>query len=327
MMKNAVPPISAEDAFHILMATTNKANLGVVIIDAADKVWFWNRWLEEKSGVPAEVAIGKSLLELFPELNNSHLASAIEAALKHGLTSLLSQSLNKSPLPLFEHLSACDVRLQQAIHVFPIENKDQPRFCLTQVNDVSISVRKEHLLRDQTQKLHGLAYIDALTGIPNRRRLDEYLSDEFKRASRSNAPLSIIMADIDHFKQYNDTYGHQMGDFCLQRIANAIRASLHRPADLVSRYGGEEFVAVLPDTPVNGATSLSGELRKHVENLAIPHETSKTAEYVTLSMGIASISPDPHASCDTLLTQADAALYQAKKGGHNRVALFESTQD
>jgi diguanylate cyclase (GGDEF)-like protein len=326
-MENSASPVSTEDMLHVFITTANTANLGMAIIDGANKIWFWNRWLEEKSGLPAEAAIGKPLSEVFPELNNSRLASAIEAALKHGLTSLLSQSLNKSPLPLFEHLSDRNIRLQQAIHVIPIECKSRERFCLVQVNDVSISVRKEHLLREQTEKLHGLAYIDALTGIPNRRRLDEYLSDEFKRASRNNAPLSVVMTDIDHFKQYNDTYGHLTGDFCLQRIANAIRASLHRPADLVARYGGEEFVVVLPDTPLNGAVSLSEKIRKHVENLAIPHETSKTAGYVTLSMGIASISPDPHASCDALLTQADAALYQAKEDGRNRIVLFKSVQD
>jgi diguanylate cyclase (GGDEF)-like protein/PAS domain S-box-containing protein len=326
-MENNAFNLSTEDSLHIFMTATDSANVGMAIMDCDGKVWFWNRWLEEKSGLSSQSAVGKVFLEMFPDLARSRLASAMEAALKHGLTSMLSHSLNKHPLPLFENLNERDERMRQAIHVTPVECKNRLRFCLIQVNDVSASIRKELLLREQAEKLHGLAYLDGLTGIPNRRRLDEYLSDEFKRASRSNAPLSVIMVDIDHFKQYNDTYGHQTGDFCLQRIANAIKASLHRPADLAARYGGEEFAVVLPDTPLNGAVSLAEDISKHVESLAIPHESSKTAEHVTLSMGIACISPDPHASGDNLLKQADAALYQAKKDGRNRIRIFKPAQN
>ena len=312
----------AEDLLSIGKSAANGINAGIAIVDSSGLVWFWNRWLEEKSGLTADAAAGKPFLKLFPELNNSRLASAIDAALKHGLTSLLSQSLNKAPLPLFHKLTEQEERLQQAINVTPIECINGIRLCLIQVNDISLSVKRERLLREQAEKLRGLAYLDSLTGIPNRRRMDEYLADEFKRAARSDAPLSVIMADIDYFKQYNDTHGHQEGDFCLQRIANVIKATLRRPADLVARYGGEEFALILPDTSMDGAVSLAEDIRMHIESLKIPHKTSRVTGHVTLSLGVSGALPNTSATEQSLLTQADTALYQAKTNGRNRVAVY-----
>jgi diguanylate cyclase (GGDEF)-like protein len=316
-----------EERLYLCIAAAHQINAGIAIIDDAGAVWFWNHWLAEKSGLSCEFATGQPFLELFPELKNSRLALAIDDALKRGLSSLLSQSLHKAPLPLFGNSSATTSsapaeRLQQAIHVTPLESKNHVRYCLVQVNDVSIAVKKERLLRDQADSLRGLAYIDSLTGIPNRRRLDEYLWDEFRRAIRSHSPLSVIMVDVDYFKQYNDMYSHSAGDFCLQRVANSIKATLRRPADLVARYGGEEFSIILPDTPVNAAVALAEEIRKHIESLNIPHERSEVAGYITASMGVASILPDSKISDSELLIQADTALYQAKRNGRNRVTLF-----
>jgi len=243
--------------------------------------------------------------------------------MNHGLPSFLSQSLNKSPLPLFENLSDKNERVQQSIHVSPLDCADGVRYCLVQVNDVSIAVKKERLLREQAESLRELALIDGLTGIANRRRMDEYLADEFKRAARNNSPLSVIMADIDYFKQFNDAYGHQGGDFCLQRVANAIKATLRRPADLVARYGGEEFAIILPDTAFAGASNLAEEIRRQVESLAIPHEGSAIAKHVTLSMGISNAQSYENVEDVTLLSQADQALYQAKSKGRNQVVVFK----
>lgn len=320
-MATSLHTASAEEQLYLCMAAAHNINAGVAIIDGDGVVWFWNHWLAQKSGLSCEFAAGKPFLTLFPELVHSRLAQAINDALKRGLSSLLSQSLNKAPLPLFENPSAPVARLQQAIRVTQIECKNEVRFCLVQVDDVSIAVKKERLLREQAVALRGLAYIDSLTGIPNRRRLDEYLGDEFKRAIRSRAPLSIIMADVDYFKQYNDTYTHSGGDFCLQRVANAIKATLRRPADLVARYGGEEFAIILPDTPPDAAIALADDIRKHVESLSIPHESSEVARHVTISMGVAGALPDSKISASELLIEADTALYQAKKNGRNRVTM------
>lgn len=311
-----------EDYFYICMAAANKLNAGVAVIDGSGVVMLWNEWLEARSGISSGSAIGKKFLELFPGLNNSRLALAIDDALKRGLASLLSQSLNKAPLPLFENPAEPVERLLQAINVSPIEPANGSRYCLLQVNDVTLVVKRERLLREHAEALRGLAYIDGLTGIPNRRRLDEYLEDECRRAARSHTPMSLIMLDVDYFKGYNDAYGHAGGDFCLQRVGNAIKASLRRPADLVARYGGEEFAVVLPETPVNAAVALAEEIRKHIEALAIPHEKSEVTTHVTASMGVAGLQPGTHLSVADLLAHADDALYQAKKNGRNRVVMF-----
>jgi len=268
-------------------------------------------------------ASDNDFLTIFPELKNSRLAQVISDAIKHGLPSLLSQSLNKSPLPLYENLADRSQRVQQTIYVTPLEFQDEERFCLIQVNDVSIAVKKERLLREQAEILRDFAFIDSLTGVANRRKLDEYLADEFKRAARSNSPISVIMADVDNFKQFNDFYGHSNGDFCLQRVANAIKAILNRPADLVARYGGEEFVIVLPDTSSGGASVLAEEIRSHVESLAIPHESSSLGSHVTLSLGVSNAQTYVNTSVNKLLNQADQALYQAKTKGRNQVVTFQ----
>lgn len=323
-MKTNIPTslIPAEERLHLCMDAANRMNAGIMIIDNSGLVWLWNHWLEEKSGLSAEAATGRPFLELFPELNNSRLASAIDTALKHGLTSLLSQSLNKAPLPLFDKPSSPVERLQQTIHVTPVECPSHARFCLVQVNDVSQAVRRERLLHEQAEKLRSMAGIDSLTGLPNRQRMDEYLAYEFRRAARSSTPLSIVKADIDYFKQYNDTCGRQAGDFCLQRIANAIKAALRRPADLVARCEDEEFVIVLPDTTIDGAITLAEDIRMRIEGLAILCETSGMAGRVTLSLGVSSALPNAHASDNLLLIQADAALHQSKINGRNRVAIY-----
>lgn len=322
-MNTCLPFTPTEQQLKICTAAADKVNVGIAIVDSQGTIIFWNQWLKEKSGLCCEESMGLPLLNVFPELKDSRLAFAMDAAIKHGLPSLLSHSLNKAPLPLFENLADRSLRLQQAIQVTPLECQKSERFCLIQVSDVSIAVKKERLLREQAESLRELAFIDGLTGIANRRRLDEYLADEFRRATRNNSPLSVILLDIDYFKQFNDTYGHQSGDFCLRRVANAIKATLRRPADLVARYGGEEFAIVLPDTPFDGASGLAEEIRKHIESLAIPHEGSTTSGHVTLSLGISNAQSYTDISDQTLLKQADTALYQAKNNGRNRVVVFK----
>jgi len=304
-------------------AAADKLNVGIAIVDSHGHILFWNQWLKEKSGLCCDEATHNEFLTIFPDLKNSRLAQVISDAIKHGLPSLLSQSLNKSPLPLYENLADRTQRVQQTIYVTPLEFQEEERFCLIQVNDVSIAVKKERLLREQAEILRDFAFIDSLTGIANRRRLDEYLADEFKRAARSNSPISVIMADVDNFKQFNDSYGHQNGDFCLQRVANAIKATLNRPADLVARYGGEEFAIILPDTSSGGASALAEEIRSHVESLAIPHESSAVGSHVTLSLGISNAQSYVNTSDKTLLRQADQALYHAKTKGRNQVMIFQ----
>lgn len=174
-------------------------------------------------------------------------------------------------------------------------------------------------LKVQSDYLEKLAFIDGLTGVANRRRFNDFFEREFKNSMRESTELSLIMIDIDHFKFYNDFYGHQEGDECLKAVAFAIANSANRPLDLVARYGGEEFVVLLPATTQKGAVEVAEKTRKAVEALALPHAKSPTSSVVTVSLGVAS-KTELISSGDQLLALADQALYCAKNSGRNQVA-------
>ncbi len=176
-------------------------------------------------------------------------------------------------------------------------------------------------LESENRHLRLLVTLDALTGIANRRCFDERLEIEWKRAARKGSPISIIMVDIDDFKTYNDTYGHQMGDQCLRKVARAMMSLHHRPGDVIARYGGEEFAMVLPETPAEGAHVVGEKLRTCVEALGIGHAASRVGPNVTVSIGAASVIASGEWNAQALLREADEALYLAKKQGRNRVAV------
>ena len=174
-------------------------------------------------------------------------------------------------------------------------------------------------LEEANQRLQRLSSIDGLTGIPNRRQLDETLQTEWRRSFRHDTPISIVMFDLDEFKCFNDAYGHQAGDECLRQVASTLHDGLRRAGDLVARYGGEEFAAVLPESDLRGALQYADAARLAVENLAIAHGGSPVAPVVTVSVGVASALPRRGASPNDLIARADQALYQAKRRGKNRV--------
>ena len=176
-------------------------------------------------------------------------------------------------------------------------------------------------LESTNQLLQKLVSLDGLTHLANRRRFDEYFAQEWQRMTREQAPLSLILCDIDFFKLYNDTYGHQAGDECLRQIAQAIHHSVKRPADLAARYGGEEFVVILPHTQATGGASVATEIQERVQLLKIPHQSSTISPFVTLSLGIATTVPWHDSSPDLLLNIADKALYQAKTAGRNQYCV------
>jgi len=170
------------------------------------------------------------------------------------------------------------------------------------------------------QELARLARLDGLTGIANHRRFREFFDQEWRRCLRAGQPLSIVMIDIDHFKQYNDGYGHQQGDDALRNVADIIQKATRRPGDLAARYGGEEFILVLTDTDQQGAVSLAESVRNDVFEAEIPHDGSVIGR-ITLSAGIATVTPERDADPDGLVSRADDALYRAKDGGRNRVEV------
>ena len=186
---------------------------------------------------------------------------------------------------------------------------------------VDLTTRLDEMNRD----LVRLSTVDALTGIANRRRFDEVLYKEWRRAMRRQYPITLVMCDIDFFKQYNDAQGHQAGDECIRSVARSIEETLKRPGDLVARYGGEEFAAILPDTDFDGAQIVAESVRSAVAELGIPHGRSSVASRVTLSVGAATKVParGVPASGEQLVEAADKALYAAKSAGRNRVIVTQ----
>jgi diguanylate cyclase (GGDEF)-like protein len=172
------------------------------------------------------------------------------------------------------------------------------------------------------KELENLSRHDGLTELANRRYLDESLLTEVRRAARAREPLSFILADVDHFKAYNDHYGHQAGDVCLKQVATVLRSAARRPADLAARYGGEEFAMVLPETPLEGAITVAKAVARGIAELGIEHARSSAGQAVTLSQGIVSCVPGPEISPEQLIERADRALYEAKNQGRNRYVAF-----
>ena len=202
-------------------------------------------------------------------------------------------------------------------------------------------VKTQLALKQKTDALRQLSNLDALTGIANRRAFDETLIREWRRALRTKEPLSLLMLDVDHFKHYNDVYGHPVGDTCLRQVAQTLVQSAQRASDLVARYGGEEFAVILPVMGMAGAASFANHLCEQLRSLAIPHQNSPLIPMVTLSIGAATLIPacaeqsalrEPCPDCPgnqacnggpcTLVELADRALYQAKHAGRNRVVCL-----
>jgi diguanylate cyclase (GGDEF)-like protein len=176
-------------------------------------------------------------------------------------------------------------------------------------------------LEEANEKLRRLSNLDGLTGIANRRYLDEVLPREWLRAARDRQPIFVIMVDIDFFKSFNDTYGHQHGDVCLKRVATALKKAMRRPADLLARYGGEEFIAVLPETDLSGAMKVAQTMRSNVSSMALEHSGSGVGSCVTLSIGLDGMIPDHGTDPSLLVAASDEALMEAKREGRDRIKI------
>lgn len=179
-------------------------------------------------------------------------------------------------------------------------------------------------LAEANRELERLATSDALTGVANRRFFNQFLEIEWRQAVRTPHLHSVIMIDIDCFKAFNDTYGHQAGDECLKAVASALHQVIKRPMDLLARYGGEEFIVVLPDTGSEGALLLAEQMRQTVASLGIRHEASTAAATITVSIGVATTLPQQSITPEALIAEADRALYRAKDEGRNRIAVAGS---
>ena len=195
---------------------------------------------------------------------------------------------------------------------------------LSVLTDVTATRLAQQKLSELNRQLEALARLDGLTGLMNRRAFDETLETEVRRSARTGAPLSLLLIDVDRFKAFNDAYGHPAGDACLRTIADVLSGSVHRPLDRCARYGGEEFAVILPETPADGALRVAEAMRDGLRAVGVPHAGSDYG-FVTISVGAATFpGGNSGAAVKDLLGSADAALYEAKAAGRNRVAVGRS---
>jgi len=238
---------------------------------------------------------------------------AITYRLNKTMTSSLRLQLEKDEL-----LAALETEKQQVIDA----NRELEKDLNSRIQNEATLLHEKKVAEETSDKLRTLSTQDGLTGINNRRRFDEALYDEWYRATRLSTPLSLIICDIDKFKEYNDTYGHLEGDKCLTRIAHLIEDSARRAGDMAARFGGEEFVIILPDTESSNAQDIAEQIRRAILDLEIPHETSSVTNIITASFGVFTTLPEKDLLPETMIEFADKALYQAKGQGRNMVIIY-----
>lgn len=291
------------------------------VLDAQRRVIIWNKACERLTGVAAVDVLGTTehwqgfydeprycLADILTLGKQDELASLYASHTTPGESGLGLRAENWCVMPRLGH------RCYLAIDAGPIYDEDGRLIAVVET------------LRDMTEQkeaqmaLQRLANKDGLTGIANRRSFDDALETEWRRACRDNTPLALILVDVDHFKIYNDTYGHQQGDTCLKAVAGGIESKIFRPGDLAARYGGEEFVILLPGTDLQGAKQVAERVRENVFNLDMPHAGSVGIGRVSISVGVSAIVPGSGKTPESLLSSADKALYAAKHAGRNRVA-------
>ena len=213
-----------------------------------------------------------------------------------------------------------DITQQEEVRIVPVTQGE----VLIMIRDISDRKRIEAELRTANERLAKLSLTDSLTMLANRRRLDEYLEQEWQRSCRRHDPLSFILLDLDFFKRFNDTYGHQQGDECLYEVAQAALGIVNRSSDLMARYGGEEFAVVLSNTDLKGAFTIAQRICQVIRALQIPHSSSEVEAVVTASLGVSAIIPTAGQKPNVLIRQADQALYAAKQAGRNNCQCFIS---
>jgi diguanylate cyclase (GGDEF)-like protein/PAS domain S-box-containing protein len=298
-----------EEQAERLRTIVNNMAEGLLIIEADGRIQFTNPACDKYLGYQENELAGRAISELLnPLVAQEYLeyfaryAASPEMAHSHGTREVIIRHRNGSSVCMDLTLTPMYLR--------------QPLF-IGLLHDITHHKQSEDALQ-------RAAMVDPLTQIANRRHFDTFLEKEWQRSMRSGQPLSLVVLDVDHFKLYNDTLGHPAGDACLQRVAGAIASHALRPTDLAARYGGEEFVLLFAETGAETATMMAEAIRAHIESLRIPHPRSTTSDWLTVSIGVATIHPHQLDNTESLFVAADRAMYVAKEGGRNQVRSTSS---
>lgn len=330
----AISTISYSGDNPRLEAILEAAIDAIICIDGHGIIDVFNPAAERMFGYSSKDVIGKNIKILMPEPYRSNHDSYITNYQTTGVKKIIgigreaiAERKDGSQFPIDIAVGEMDVNGKPMYVGFirDISDRREREQELEKYRE-----RLEILVGDRTRKLEELnkqllrqVLIDGLTHIANRRAFDETLAREVKRAARNRSVLSCLFLDIDHFKLFNDTYGHIVGDRCLEMIAGTLKKSFKRAYDLPARYGGEEFAVIMPETNSNEANALAQRLMENIKALGITHESSPISDLVTVSIGIASIQPAAHFDPEYLVKAADKALYRAKESGRNRICIAD----
>ena len=305
---------------HWLLDIVQSIDVGVVVMDRDYNVEVWNSFMENHSGVGADKAARQSLFALFPEIDQGWFTHKVETAVMLGTRAftIWEQRPNLVHFKSYQPITGMADEMYQNVTILPLRSSTgkTDHVCLIIYDVTGVAVNKRQLESANT-KLQELALRDGLTGLLNRRYWESCLEREFARHQRYDNPVSLVIFDIDHFKRVNDTYGHQTGDEVIRETAR-ITSQLVRETDFAGRYGGEEFVVLLPGTTLDGAAQFAERLRSSIERQQLDYQGSPLT--FTISLGVATLTDDM-AGYLTLLERADKALYQSKEGGRNKVTL------
>ncbi len=306
--------MEAEISNIIMNQVFNASNDGIWAVDRNSRVIRVNKKLLDLLNKPADEVIGSRCHDLFPEacqgLENCPMKRIIdgEPIVEQERTVTFGSGKIIPFMVTYTRLSSLDQSTIGIVETFA---------------DITERKHAEKVLQLANRELERLATEDSLTKVSNRRRFDEYLESEWRRQARTNNQISLIMSDVDFFKRYNDQYGHQAGDACLKSVADAIRKKVGRPGDLIARYGGEEFAIIMPETDLTGAWHVAENIRQELLKKQIPHCQSSAAPCVTVSSGIACMSPRSDITHQMLIERADIGLYRAKQQGRNCIVMFQ----